>query len=336
MAMVCPQCGKIYEQRLDCQLCGVRLVFYDFRRRAGRLAGPVVGWRQTPLGRIIIGVFLAQGLFWALRQLFMGAFGAYQPDASPQDLWATPSGPLLLQGVCLGALLVGAVLAGSSQRAGLVLGAVVGVWNGVLWSLLRLGPRQGLAPVEIIAQPILQAAVGMLGGWVGSLIWRPVPEFDPLAQMKRKRRFAETRSLFAGPINWFWVVLGILVAVGGTLWAARLFDMAMDAVDGLLGTADDLQDRLLIWEIRALALFAGGVVAGANCRNGFKQGVVVGLGTAVLLIGMQMARYEIWWQVAPWTLLSSLTLPVAGGSFGGRLLPPVVRMSRKPATEPAL
>jgi hypothetical protein len=329
MAMVCPQCGRTYEQRLICQLCDVRLVFHDLRRLPGRLAGPVMRWRQTAWGRILIGIFLAQGLFYALRQLLTGGLLALQSEAPRQDVWATPPGLLLQEALGLGTVFLGALLAGSSQRLGMVLGAVVGVGNAILWAVLHPGPRHSVSIVTLLVQPLLQTAVGFIAGWVGSGIWRPVPVLDPLAKVKRKRTYGDAASLFAGPVAWFRVALGILVAVAGTLWAARLFDIAMDAADGMLATVDDLQDRMVIWEIKALALFAGGMVAGATQRNGFKQGIVVGLGSAVLLIGVQSARYTIWWQAAPFILISALTLPVVGGWFGSQLLPPVVPTPRK-------
>jgi hypothetical protein len=335
MAMVCPQCGRTYEQRLDCQLCDVRLVFHDLRRRAGRQAGPVTRWRQTPWGRVLIGVFLAQGLFYALRQLLTGALLALQ-SAPPQDVWTSPTGQFLLQSLCLATLFLGALLAGSSQRLGMLLGAAVGVGNGVLWALLHLGPRHPLSLFTLLAQPLLQTAVGLLAGWIGAVIWPPLPIIDPRAQAKRKRIFSNTASLFAGPVAWFRVALGILLAVAGTLSAAKLFDLAMDATDGVLATADDLQDRMVIWEIKALALFAGGMLAGATQRNGFKQGVIVGLGVAVILIGVQLARYPNWWQAAPFTLISSLTLPVVGGWFGTQLLPPVAAIQRRGTSEVVL
>jgi hypothetical protein len=335
MAMVCPQCGKTYEHKLVCQLCDVRLVFHDLRRLPGRLAGPVMRWRQTPWGRIIIGVFLAQGLFYALRQLLTGALLALHTDGTPQQVWTSPTGSVVLQGLCLGTLFLGALLAGSSQGAGMFLGAVVGVWNGMLWTVLHhTGSRHPLSFLALLSQPILQTAVGFLAGWFGSVIWRPIPVLDPLARTKAKRTFASTVPFFAGPIAWFRVTMGILIAVGGALGAAKLYDLAMDAADGILASADEFQDHIVIWEIKALALFCGGLFAGANKRNGFKQGVIVGLGTAVLLIGAQIPRYPNWWQAMPFVIISSLTLPVVGGWFGGQLLPPVVPVPRKSAALP--
>jgi hypothetical protein len=338
MAMVCPQCGNSYEQRLQCQLCGVRLVFHDARRVAGRSMPASIRWRQTAWGRVVIGLFIAQGLLYALRQLLTGALLGLQGEGSPQQTWGTPAGLILLQVLQLATLLIGSVFAGGGQRNGLLLGTIVGACNAVLTLLLQPGPGRAVSAVEMYGQPLLQAAFGALGGGLGCFFWQPLPESEPHAPGAGAGKPVGPRRprLLAGPIAWVRVGIGIAIAVTGTLWAAALFDMAIDASDGKLATTDEMQDRVIIWEIKTLALLLGGALAGANTSNGIKQGLAVGLGTTVILVGIEASRYPNWLEAAALTLVGTFTLALAGGWFGGQLFPPVVRLKRKGRLDPAM
>jgi hypothetical protein len=329
MSMVCPQCGNAYEQRLQCQVCGVRLLYQDQRRVRGRTVGPAPRWRQTPWGRILIGLFLAQGLFYGLRHLLTGALLALQGDAGPQETWGTPAGLILLQCLRLGTLLLGAVLAGGGQRRGLLLGAIVGVWNGVLSVLLQPGPARAMVPLELLGQPLLQTALGALGGWLGCAFWKPLPVADPAAARPNRPRLALRRlPSFGGRIAWFRVTAGVALAVAGTLSAGALFDLTLDASHGKLSTTDEMQDRVVTWEIKALALLLGGALAGSTTRNGLKQGLAVGVLSSAILVGIEFQHARQVAQVAALTLTSSLTLALAGGWFGSQLFPPVVKARR--------
>ena len=86
MAMVCPQCASSYEQRLQCPTCGVRLL-YDFRGPKPAAQAAAVRWQQTPWGRILIGLVLAQGLYFGLQHLLHGPAGSpEQPGPARVDL----------------------------------------------------------------------------------------------------------------------------------------------------------------------------------------------------------------------------------------------------------
>jgi hypothetical protein len=331
MAMVCPQCGSAYEQRLQCPLCGVRLLYRDLRRhqRSSFASAP---WQQTPWGRILIGLFLAQGLFYGLRHLLTALLLTSQGEEGAQLIWASASGFFLLQGVRIFSLLAGAVLAGGGQRHGWVVGAVAGSWNGVLSVLWLPGPAQSLTTIAVLGQPLLQATVGAFGGWLGAVIWKPLPAEpaeEATAPAKKAGRARRPLNLWAGPVAWYRVSAGIVLAVAGTLSATIFFEKILDLSHGALATTDEVQDYLIIMEIKALAVFLGGALAGATTANGFKQGFCVGLGTVAILIGIEMNFVQNWLQVAALTTVSAFCLSVVGGWFGGQLFPPIIKARRE-------
>jgi hypothetical protein len=335
MTMVCPQCGKGYEQRLQCQSCGVRLLYRGpGHNRRGASGG--VRWRQTPLGRLIIGLALSQGLFYGLQKLLTGALMALEGNGGPDPTWwATPAGLLLRQAVCLVTLLLGTVLAGGGQRHGFLLGAVIGMGNSALTLLLQTDPAHPASRMDLVAQPLLQTVFGALGGWIGCAFWQPVPVLSPDDnRVAKKKASPRRRPLFAGPIAWVRVGLGILLAVAGTVSAGALFDFVLDASKGTLATTDELQDRVVTWEIKALALLLGGALAGATTPNGLKQGLAVAGGTAVILLGIYLNQTH-WLELAGLTLVSSFTLTIVGGWFGSQLFPPVVKFRRSRDLGPA-
>jgi hypothetical protein len=333
MAMVCPQCSTSHEQRLDCPVCSTRLVFCDPERVRPALFGGQ-RFHYPTWARIFVGLVLAQGLFYALRQLITAVLLAWQGEEGVQAIWSSPAGFFLVQGMQLLALLVGGILTGSAQQKGFALGAIMGVWNGVFSVLLHHGPALQLTAVALYGQPLVHALFGALGGWLGSLVFRPAAlsaavrsEVAPMP--KRRRAAALHRSLFEGDVAWFRVAAGTLLAILGTLTAAALFDFLLDFSHGKLSTADDMQDRLVTWEIKALALLLGGALAGATTGNGLKQGLCVGLASSVLLIGIQMHSSPHWLQLILLTLASAFPLGLAGGWFGSQLFPPVCRIRRK-------
>jgi hypothetical protein len=187
-----------------------------------------------------------------------------------------------------------------------------------------------LSVVGLYAQPLLQAAVGAVGGCVGSLIWKPIPSAVPSALIPIRKKPPRRKSpLLAGPVSWVRVLVGVAVAVAGTLSATLIFQKVMDLSAGRLATTDILQDRIITWEIKALALLVGGVLAGASTANGLKQGLIVATLAAAVLIGLQMQRTDRWLDVAVYTTISTIGLCAAGGWFGGQLFPPIVKLDRR-------
>jgi hypothetical protein len=299
-----------------------------------RVGQPRLRWQQTPWGRILIGLVLAQGLFYGLRHLLTGVLLAAN-GGNAAEVWNTLQATLLLQATQVLSLVLGGILAGGGQRDGLVLGAVVGVWNGVLAVLLRQNPAQGaLSPIALVCQPLIHSAVAAVGGWIGGLIWKPLPSATAATQA-RKRPAPRKPSPLAGRIAWLRVAFGAGLAVAGTLSATLIFDKVLDLSAGRLGTSSDLQDRVITWEIKALAVLVGGALAGATTANGLKQGLVVGLGSGLILIAVQGQRATYWLEFAIFTLIGAVSLSLVGGWFGGQLFPPVVKVPRAQGIGPA-
>jgi hypothetical protein len=329
MAMVCTRCSTSHEQRLQCPSCGGRLEYWSPRRRW--LGGDGRRWMQTPWGRVFLGVALAQGLFYGARHLMTAALkGAYGDDFT--EAWSSVHVLVIYQAIQLFTVLVGGMLAGSGQRAGILLGSVVGIWNGVFSVMIQSGPGHPLTAVSIYGQPVLQTAIGALGGWAGCLLWKPLlpPVLPGATHLLRKPGKAKRHfSLFAGKVAWLRVTAGIAVAVAGSLSATIIFDKVLEASNGVLSTSDQLQDQVITWEIKALALLVGGCLAGATTANGLKQGLVAALGVSAVLIGTQAPYAKQPVEVAVFTVVSAFTLTTAGGWFGSQLFPPVIKFKKK-------
>jgi hypothetical protein len=330
MAMVCPRCNNAYEQRLQCPLCETRLLFHDARRLAEPSPERPLRWQQRPWGRIFVGLVLSQGLFYGLRHLLTAGLMAAEGTEAVEQMGTTASGFFLLQGVHLFALLVGTVFTGAGQRSAAFLGAMVGAWNGVFSVMLLSGPAQAFTPIALLGQPLLQAGIGAVGGWIGSAFWTPLPSATTVEAPLPRKRFSFRRDIqyFSGPVAWFRVGLGLILAVTGTLTATLFFEKILDMSHGTLATTDTLQDRLITLELKALALMLGGAVAGATTNNGLKQGLCVGLASTVILIGIEMNFVERWLEMAGLTTIAALSLSLVGGWFGSQLFPPVLKMRR--------
>jgi hypothetical protein len=331
MAMVCPQCNASFDQRLQCPTCNVRLIYQHSSQSSRAGAGEGGGrWQQTPWGRILVGLLLAQGLYYGLRHLFTAGLLVTRED-TPLNVWATLYGLIFLQGMQAFGLLVGGALAGAGKRHGLIYGAVVGIWNGVISVLVQPDQAHALTAVTLYGQPVLQTAFGAVGGLLGMLIWKPLPRYEPLAVPRGKLPPPRPNgpSVFAGPIAWGRVLAGVAVAVGGTIWANTLLDMVMEASEGKLTISTHLQAQLVTWEITTLAILVGSSLAGANTNNGLKQGLCVGLGAAAVLLGLRIGA-----QQAPsveqlvYTAATTLAVALLGGWFGGSLFPPLVQRKR--------
>ncbi|HEY7330161.1 MAG TPA: hypothetical protein VH592_21165 [Gemmataceae bacterium] len=332
MAMYCPQCNTTYEQRWQCPLCETRLLFHEVRRLPESLPDRSLRWRQRPLGRILIGLVLSQGLFYGLRHLVTAGLLAGQGREAVEQLGTSAAGILLLQGLRMFALLAGTVFAAAGQHRAAFLGVMIGAWNGVLSVLLLTDAAHSQTLIALLGQPVLQAVMGAIGGWLGTTLWKPVSEASPMETPPppRPRHFLRrNRHHFTGPVAWVRVSAGVILAVVGTLTATLVFERILDISHGTLATTDELQDRLITLEIKALALLFGGALAGATTRNGLKQGLCVGVASTVILIGIEINYVERWLQMAGYTALAAFSLSLVGGWFGSQLFPPIFRRPRR-------
>jgi hypothetical protein len=338
MAMHCPQCHGSFSQRLNCPRCGVRLVYQDSRRPEDSLGGLPASWQQTPWGRLVVGLLLAQGLYYVLRHLCTA--GLLVAGQEPQNgVWETLKGLIVLQALQAVSVFAAGLLAGAGQRRGLLFGAVVGVWNAVFFVLIQIWTtqslttiHQSLTTIDLFGQPVLHVAFGVMGGLVGSFIWRPLPlmVFSPEPRMALPVvPLRRGHSAFRGPIAWARVLTGITVTIGGVVWVDVIRDSVIEASEGKIRVDTRLEADLITWEISALAMMAGGALAGATTFNGMKQGFCVGLGTSAILLGIRLASITHTAEMLVLTVISALTLSFAGGWFGSNLLPPIYQPARR-------
>jgi hypothetical protein len=321
MSSVCPQCSSVLDPANSCPRCGG--VGGNRPHRIG------ARWQQTFWGRVVIGLILSQGLFYGLRHLLTGILLAVT-SGEPDEIWDSFTNLLLVQSVQLFSLFVGGVLAGGGQPQAFVLGMLVGGWNAALALLLQQTPGQEVSTLGLFGQPLLHVAVGGLGGWVGSLIWKPIPSAVPmLLAPQRKSPPKRTQPLLAGKVFWVRVIVGSILVISGSLFASKLFQKMLDVSAGRLVSTDAMYDKVITWELRALAVLLGGALAGASTPNGLKQGLFVGLLSCVILLGVQTPKTDAWTELALWTSVSTVFLAAAGGWFGGQLFPPIIKVGRR-------
>jgi hypothetical protein len=323
MATYCPQCNTPRPATLACTVCGTRLLPGQPRPPLG-LAGR---WMKSPLSRVFIGLVLSQGLFHGMRQFATGILLGPLGEDGLEQFTASFSGQVFWQALQGVGLLVGAALAGSSETLGFFYGTLVGIGNGIVSSALPQSAGGPASQMALVAQPLIQAALGLVGGWMGSILFAPLPDMSiPTGAGVARKRRRRLKPLLEGRIYWLRVLVGTLVAVFGVLSAGAIFDAVIEAGRGRLMTEAYWQDQIFTWEIKVLALLLGGALAGANTNNGFKQGLVVGLGAALVMASLP--RYNS--TVFDGTVLfcTVLGLCITGGWFGGELLPPIVRAPR--------
>ncbi len=324
MAMVCPQCSGAFDQHLMCPTCNVRLL-YQANLGPSSAVESDSQWQQTPWGRLVVGLLLAQGLAHGLRLLATAGLMAGD-DSAGQTVWSTLFGLVLwhaLQGL---SLLVGGAIAGAGQARGLVYGCVLGIINGLIFLAVGHGQGESLTPIALYGQPLLHLALGGLGGLIGTCIWKPLPTVS-LASNKTPPPPTRSRSqwrAFAGPIAWVRVLAGCALVVGGSIWSQGILQFVLEASQGALTIRSHLQAQLVSWEITALATLCGAGLAGATTANGLKQGLCVGLGAGAVLLGIHLNSPQFVLETTVFTVASILCLTLAGGWFGGQLFPPLL------------
>jgi hypothetical protein len=261
-----------------------------------------------------------------LQQFFTAGLVAAVGEDDGGNVWKTLTGLLLFQGLQLLGLLAAGTLVGAGQRRAVLYGALVGVWNGILFILVHARTSDKFSAVTLYGQPLLQMAFGAAGGFLGLLIWPPPPALDEPFRRARKaaRPQAKVPSPFDGTIAWWRVLAGAGVAIAGALWATAILEFVLEAGKGKISVTDNIQDRLVTFEITALIMLVGAAFAGATRANGLKQGLIVGLITAAILLGLKIGsgKFHLEWAVID--ALTTVAVTLGGGWFGGQLFPPLL------------
>ncbi len=270
----------------------------------------------------------AQGLGYGVQQLLTAGILASGEHAT---VWATLWGIVflhLIQGTCL---LIAAALCGAGKRRGILYGSIVGLLNGMLFLLLQCR-GDGLTEVALYGQPILHMAFGALGGLIGTLIWKPVQSFqgpETGSPAKPVSIGSPTFAFLAGPVYLGRVCLGIFVVVNGIVWSNGILAWVMNASQGTLEIKSHLQAQLVGWEVCALATLVGAGLAGSSTFNGLKQGLCVGVGSSLILAGVQLGNPKVMLETTLFMIIGVLTMTATGGWFGSQLFPPITNAKRR-------
>ncbi len=340
MLMVCPQCKGSFDGVLQCPKCGVRLMLATEKAPPVAQGSKQGKWHQTPSGRILAGLVLGLGLSYGLL-LFVTRIVKMESLA--------PQGSVFIfLGIQAVALAAGGMLAGAGQTKGILFGAgvgcvsgllaFVGVITGTLAGVIEPFSKEALAHVPPLQMtlPVVHIVFGTLGGLIGIIVWKPLPKLDLPASVPSEQKpvlgtkislppQGDKKVLFpwAGPIAWIRVIIGMMVAVGGAIWALPVlnFLVALGGLDpaGIMKVQKDVSQG----ELLALSVLIGGTIAGATTSNGLKQGVFVGFGAGISMVGYFMMTGESSGAeklLGP--LLSSIFLGPLGGWFGSELMPP--------------
>lgn len=289
-------------------------------------------WHHTPWGKIVAGLLLAIGLSFGLQQLCTA--GLLAGGDAGGELWGTLWGLVLLQVFQGLALLTGGAVSGAGQRRGLLYGTLVGLLSGVAFLVMHRQPGERQPDFVLFAQfaqPVLHLILGMLGGLLGTVIWKPSPTV-PLAtgaQAAAQPQSSLTERLFTGPIHPGRVFTGVFVVVAGVVWSNAILEYALRASNGNLAISSQLQARLIGWEIAGLTTLLGAGLAGATTLNGLKQGLCVGIGAAVVIVGIQVGNSKLVLESMILLLAAVFTLSLAGGWFGGQLFPALIAAGRR-------
>jgi hypothetical protein len=344
MLRVCPRCRGTSRHFL-CPHCGIRTDDAEGSGAFGK-ALPTVRPPDGPSlgGGLLIGLLLAQGLYYALHHLGSAVLLAGGDAAAEAAYWGSFDGLIVQQAMQAVTLLLGGMIAAAGQRHGLAVGAGVGGLNALLAIGLRLAAREPTDELFLYGQPVLHAFVGAIGGVIGSRLWQPAPQLPPLAAENRYGNEMLTTVLpdrpsdvTVEPLPWGRMLIGIGVAVGGTLGARMIRDLVVVASGG---TGHEMQQsQFITWEITLVAQLIGGAIAGANTRGGVSCGFWVGLPSAgLLLLANSLTDIPTQAHVVPaWLLglpvpegstaafviqaVQALALCVLGGWLGGLILP---------------
>lgn len=324
MIMFCPKCQSAYAEKLVCPKCSASQKIcltapaVLITENVGHAAA-----RKTSWGRLLIGVSLALAMTHILGNL---AETAHMLAIKQGQGWVARAIDKLVSfhGLEIASVLLAGVLTGAAQRKGPVYGAGVGIFTSLMLHGLQFLGGDFSGASFWAPEALVLLAFGAAGGWAGCRGWPPSDtrgswsivspgHVEPLQQF----------SAYDGPVAWMRVCMGIPIAVGGVLCANSLRELLLEISGGALVINTSFQADFVAWEISALAILVGSAFAGATRRNGLKQGLFVGMGTAIILLGVRLARPHFSPELLAVSVVAAVCLSLAGGWFGSQLLPPV-------------
>lgn len=349
MPSVCPSCQRLLPPRSQCPHCASARRG-NFAPEAGDFSS---GWVQSTPGRVLASLLLAWALSHGLSQMAGAALQALGITAS-HDLFSGSAVPLFcfLQALALAA--VGMVMA-AGRRNGLLTGAGIGLVSGlaiVTLASLNSPARTAAHPGAIYAGvglplkmsllyllPLMLALAGAVGGIIGMRVWQPL-EFPAVpaaaggsfsgVSVALPSSGARPALPAFGPLSWLRMLVGIVFGIGVGLCGGRqVIAFILSASEGALKIDSQFQERIATVEVFAVAILFGGCLAGATTRSGLRHGIGVGIGCAIVIVGLFMGgAIRDLGDPAPFIFASVFLAPL-GGWFGGGLLPPGVRKRKK-------
>ena len=336
MPLVCPQCQQLFEQNGICPLCNVILLYHAPNLQIEQAPANTPEdnssqWQQTPWGKILIGLILAQGLNFGLQQLLTAGFLA---TGDGSDVWGTLLGIVLHHAVLAVSLIAGGALSGAGQSRGLIYGAMIGLTSGVISVFLQNRSGEAFNSLVVYGEPLIHLATGAIGGALGMLIWRPTPQLldlggsTPTPVVLGSLGFSLGKA-FSGPVHLGRICAGAFVIVMGVVWSQAILEFVLRASNGSLALTSKLQAQLVSMEITALVALLGAGFAGATTWNGLKQGLCVGLAASAIVLGVQIGNPKFVLETAVFTLSGIIGVSLVGGWFGGQLFPPIDSSRRK-------
>ncbi len=329
MAMVCIRCSTTHEQALHCPTCGNPLTYVESRKPRRNYAEFARGWQHTDWGRFLIGVGLAQGLFYGLYHLVKSLYRAvtgqpFSPETMPfEELVCTTIIQLI-------GLLAGSFIAGVARRQAAVLGVYIAVANSILSLLLGQWSAYAYATHWVYAQPFVQIVFGATASLISSFIWKPLavatlPESPSRMAKKLGVKRPRVLKLLGGQVSWVRVALGGVVGVAGCLGAPAMQKWILN--NDVLAFDLSVEETVLLWEMRALAMLLGGMLAGVGTSNGLKQGLITGIIIGALLnISLAMRHTAVEYVGA--SMAMSFGLATLGAWFASQLFPPLASRKR--------
>ena len=334
MALMCPQCKQIFEKSGVCPLCNVILLYHAENSKLETT--PVSEdrdppqWQQTPWGKIAIGLILTQGLsFGGQHLLTAGVLVTGDGFSDDSGLW----GIIVRHAIHAVALLVGGAIAGAGQSRGIVYGALIGLVSGIIALVMR-AKTEDFSSFIMYLEPCMHLVMGALGGGLGMLIWQPLPSLPDLgtttpSPIPSAALGAVLARFLAGPIHFGRVCAGAFFVVIGVVWSEAILEFLLRASNGTFRPTSQLQAQLIAMEISGLAILIGSSLAGANTRNGFKQGLCTGFGASAIVLGIEISKPKFTPESGALLIAGIIVVSLVGGWFGGQLFPPLADKRRR-------